>query len=55
MNSEELVRIVNAYFTTEAAGNPALLKCSLLGKYADKVAQRQKHMISAEMNRSGRE
>jgi len=42
MNSEELVRIVNAYFTTEAAGNPALLKCSLLGKYADKVGSKAK-------------
>lgn len=33
-SSEELVRLVDSYFTTEAAGNPAKLKCSLLESYA---------------------
>lgn len=33
-DSEQLVKIVDAYFSTEAAGNPVMLKCSLLEKYA---------------------
>lgn len=41
-DSTELMRIVDAYFTTEAAGNPALLKCSLLEKYACKAGSKAK-------------
>ena len=36
-DSEELVRLVDAYFSTEAAGDPTLLKCSLLEEYAGKA------------------
>ncbi|MBQ1491189.1 MAG: hypothetical protein IIZ39_04460, partial [Blautia sp.] len=36
-DSKELVRLVEAYFSTEAAGDPTMLKCSLLEEYAGKV------------------
>jgi|P827metagenome_2_1110787.scaffolds.fasta_scaffold00466_28 hypothetical protein len=33
-DSKELVKIVDLYFTTEAAGNPDMLKCSFLEAFA---------------------
>ena len=35
--SDELVRIIDSYYTTEAAGDPGRLKCSLLEQYAAKI------------------
>lgn len=40
--SDELVAIVDSYFTTEAAGNPAKLKCSLLEEYAARNGKQAK-------------
>ena len=36
VSSEELVALVDEYFTGEAGGNPSKLKCSLLEAYAQK-------------------
>lgn len=36
LSSDEMVAIVDTYFSTEAAGDPAKLKCSLLEAYANK-------------------
>lgn len=33
-NTDEMIQIVDTYFTTEAAGNPDRLKCSLLEEFA---------------------
>ena len=67
-DSEDLVAIVDAYFTTEAAGNPAKLKCSLLEEYAtrlgkqakaydfrrdEKVRQRMEELKMLAMNENG--
>ena len=41
-DSDELVAIVDSFFTTEAAGNPAKLKCSLLEKYAARIGKQVK-------------
>ena len=38
-NSDDLVAIVDSFFTTEAAGNPAKLKCSLLEEYAVRIGK----------------
>lgn len=38
-DSDELVAIVDSFFTTEAAGNPAKLKCSLLEEYAARIGK----------------
>lgn len=38
-NSDELVAIVDSFFTTEAAGNPAKLKCSLLEEYSARIGK----------------
>ncbi|MGL6201549.1 MAG: hypothetical protein ACRC3H_21740 [Lachnospiraceae bacterium] len=37
LESSQMIRIVDSYFTTEAAGNPNRLKCSLLGEYAARM------------------
>lgn len=37
LESSQMIRIVDSYFTTEAAGNPNRLKCSLLGEYAGRM------------------
>lgn len=36
INTDDMIQIVNAYFTTEAAGNPDRLKCSLLEEFAER-------------------
>ena len=36
LSSDEMVTIVDTYFATEAAGDPAKLKCSLLEAYASR-------------------
>ena len=41
-DSDELVALVDSYFTTEAAGNPAKLKCSLLEEYAARLGKAAK-------------
>lgn len=41
-NSDELVAMVDSYFTTEAACNPFKLKCSLLEEYATKLGKEVK-------------
>ena len=41
-DSNELIAIVDSYFTTEAAGNPAKLKCSLLEEYAARIGKQVK-------------
>lgn len=38
-DSDELLAIVDSYFTTEAAGNPSKLKCSLLEEYAVRLGK----------------
>ena len=38
-DSDELVAIVDSFFTTEAAGNPAKLKCSLLEEYSARIGK----------------
>ena len=40
--SDELLAIVDSYFTTEAAGNPSKLKCSLLEEYAARLGKQIK-------------
>lgn len=37
ISSDELIRIIDSYFTTEAAGNPSRLKCSCLEQYASSI------------------
>ena len=37
--SDELVAILDSFFTSEAAGNPAKLKCSLLEEYAARLGK----------------
>lgn len=46
-DSDELVAIVDSYFTTEAAGNPAKLKCSLLEEYAARRGKQAKAYAEA--------
>ena len=41
-DSDELLAIVDSYFTTEAAGNPSRLKCSLLEEYAARLGKQIK-------------
>lgn len=41
-DSDKLVAIVDSFFTSEAAGNPAKLKCSLLEEYASRLGERAK-------------
>ncbi len=41
-DSDELVTLVDSFFTTEAAGNPAKLKCSLLEEYAARLGKAAK-------------
>jgi regulator of replication initiation timing len=36
INTDDMIQIVNAYFKTEAAGNPDRLKCSLLEEFAER-------------------
>lgn len=36
INADEMIQIVDTYFTTEAAGNPDRLKCSLLEEFAER-------------------
>ena len=36
INTDEMIQIVDSYFTTEAAGNPERLKCSLLEEFAER-------------------
>lgn len=38
-DSDELLAIVDSYFTTEAAGNSSKLKCSLLEEYAARLGK----------------
>jgi hypothetical protein len=40
--SDELVAILDSFFTSEAAGNPAKLKCSLLEEYAARLGKQAK-------------
>lgn len=40
--SDELVAIVDSFFTSEAAGNPAKLKCSVLEEYAARLGKQVK-------------
>ena len=40
--SDELVAIVDSFFTSEAAGNPVKLKCSLLEEYAARLGKQVK-------------
>ena len=41
-DSDELVALVDSFFTTEACGNPARLKCSLLEEYAARLGKTAK-------------
>ncbi|MBR2562247.1 MAG: hypothetical protein IKH57_17405 [Clostridia bacterium] len=41
-SSEDLLAIVDSFFTTEASGNPAKLKCSLLEEYAARIGKEAK-------------
>lgn len=41
-NSEELVSILDAFFSQEAMGDPRKLKCSLLEEYAKKIGKEVK-------------
>lgn len=41
-DSDELVAVVDSFFTTEAAGNPSKLKCSLLEEYAARLGKQAK-------------
>ena len=41
-DSNELVALVDSFFTTEACGNPARLKCSLLEEYAARLGKAAK-------------
>ena len=41
-DSDELVALVDSFFTTEACGNPARLKCSLLEEYAARLGKAAK-------------
>lgn len=42
METEEMIRLVDSYFTTEAAGNPAKLKCSCLEEFAERNGYKAK-------------
>lgn len=42
IGSDELVRIIDSYYSTEVAGDPAKLKCSLLEQYALTIGQSAK-------------
>lgn len=42
METEEMIRLVDSYFTTEAAGNPAKLKCSCLEGFAERNGYKAK-------------
>lgn len=38
-DTEELIQLVDSYFTTEAAGDPSKLKCSLLERFATRMGK----------------
>ena len=42
LESSQMIQIVDAYFTTETAGNPRRLKCSLLEEYAVRLGYQVK-------------
>lgn len=41
-DSDEMLALVDSYFTTEAAGNPLKLKCSMLEEYAARMGKQIK-------------
>ena len=41
-DTEELIQLVDSYFTTEAAGDPSKLKCSMLEGFAARMGKAAK-------------